>query len=244
MALQAVLFDLWETLILDTPERGRPRRQLRAENVRQVLAAHGLTAHFDALLAALDATSAGLTALHDQGLDTDSRAGLFSRELERVAGTPAPDAALPELEAVINVLNPELAPQPAPQAIETLMALRELGLATALVSNAGFTTAPHLRTLLDYHGLTAHLDVLVFSDELQVAKPDPRIFETALAGLACEAGRAAFVGDSPHNDVHGAQRAGMFAVQVGAKERDGIRPHAQIGGLGELIEALRKHALL
>ena len=244
MPLQAVLFDLWETLIRDTPERGTPRRAWRAERVHAVLAAHGRDVELDTLLAALDATSHALTDLHDIGLDTDSRAGLFDDQLAKATGRRAPAAALPELEAVITVLNPDLAPGLAPHAIETLTALRALGLRTAIVSNAGFTTAPHLRSLLDHHGLTPHLEAILFSDELGVAKPDARIFRRALAALACEASAAAFVGDSPLNDVFGAQSAGIFAVQIGAKARDGIRPEARIDGLHELLPTLQARGLL
>ncbi len=119
-----------------------------------------------------------------------------------------------------------------------------MGLRTALVSNAGFTTAPSLRLLLDHHGFRPYLDVLVFSDELGLAKPASRTFQHALAGLGCDAKAAAFVGDTPYNDVFGSQSAGLFAVQLGAKARDGIRPEAQIETLADLIPALRAHALL
>lgn len=244
MRLRAVLFDLWETLILDTQERAAPRRAWRAERVRAVLAAHGREEATATILEALDASSRALTQRHDLGLDVESRAGLFSEELAKATGRPAPPAALPQLEAAITALDPELAPAPAPAAIETLAALRSLGLRTAIVSNAGLTTAPHLRVLLDHHGLALHLDACFFSDELQLAKPDRRVFQQALDRLECAPTAAVFVGDSPLNDVLGAQGAGIFAVQVGAKARDGIRPQAQIEGLAALLPTLRQHGLL
>ncbi|MCH7788264.1 MAG: HAD hydrolase-like protein, partial [Acidobacteria bacterium] len=66
----------------------------------------------------------------------------------------------------------------------------------ALVSNAGFTRAPSLRWLLDYHGLRSHLDLLVFSDEVLIAKPNELIFRQVLAALGLDAEAAVFVGDS------------------------------------------------
>jgi HAD superfamily hydrolase (TIGR01509 family) len=109
---------------------------------------------------------------------------------------------------------------------------------TALVSNAGFTTAPNLRMLLDHYGLSELFDVLVFSDELEIAKPDPRIFKQALAGLGLRPDDCAFVGDNPHTDISGALSAGLFTVQIGAKSLDGIRPHARIDSLSQLIPAI------
>jgi HAD superfamily hydrolase (TIGR01509 family) len=132
----------------------------------------------------------------------------------------------------------QLAPQAAADALETLSAMRELGVRTALVSNAGLTTAPNLRLMLDYYGLGENFDVFVFSDELKIAKPDPRIFKQALAGLGLRPADCAFVGDNPHTDIAGALVAGLYTVQIGAKSLDGIRPHARIDTLAQLVPAL------
>ena len=122
---------------------------------------------------------------------------------------------------------------------ETLAAVKGMGLKTALVSNAGLTSAPHLSWILDNYGLSSYLDVSVFSDELQIAKPDPRIFQAALDKLDVAAADTVFVGDTPHNDVWGAQAAGIFAVQIGGLTRDGVVPQARIERLEELIGVLR-----
>jgi FMN phosphatase YigB (HAD superfamily) len=54
------------------------------------------------------------------------------------------------------------------------------------------------------------------------------------------------VGDNPHNDVAGSLAAGMFAVQIGAKVREGVTavPCVRIDTLAELIPALRAEARL
>jgi HAD superfamily hydrolase (TIGR01509 family) len=242
MPLKAVLFDLWETLIQDNPDRGRPRRAWRAEAVRGILLEHGYDATTEEVSAALDASSLALTALHDEGrdLNDEGRAALFFTHLEAKTNRRAPRAAGPELHEVIASMPLELAPHLAPYAQETLGELRALGVATALVSNVGMTTAPNLRRLLAHYGLGDLFDVFVFSDELLIAKPDPRIFSHALQGLACEADCSAFVGDNPHNDISGALAAGIYAVQIGAKVRDGIVPHARIDSLADLLPALEK----
>ena len=67
--LRAVLFDLWETLINDLPERATPRRAWRSNAVKEALARHGVQIAIEAILAALDATGAGLGRLHDEGKD-------------------------------------------------------------------------------------------------------------------------------------------------------------------------------
>jgi HAD superfamily hydrolase (TIGR01509 family) len=240
--LRAILFDLWETLINDGPERSLPRQARRAEEVKRALDAHGLELDIEPITSALNASMRALTQLHDSGVDVDSigRAKLFQRQLESETQTKVPEESLHHLEEAIVVMPEEHVPALAPHAVETLDAIKALGLRTVLVSNAGFTTAPALRWMLDYYALRPHLDVLVFSDELQLAKPEPKIFVHALEAIGEAASVCAFVGDSPHNDVYGAQQAGILAVQIGRKQRDGITPDLRIDTLAELVPGLVK----
>jgi putative hydrolase of the HAD superfamily len=238
--LRAILFDLWETLINDVPERSLPRQQWRGAEVKRALGVHGLDLELEPIMAALNASMRTLTQLHDTGVDLDSigRARLFQRQLESETQSEVPEAALHHIEAAIVSMPEEHVPGLAPHAVETLQALKALGLRTVLVSNAGFTTAPALRWMLDHYALRPHLDALVFSDELQLAKPEPKIFSLALEAIGEPASVCAFVGDSPHNDVYGSQQAGMLAVQVGTKQRDGITPDLRIDTLAELVPGL------
>jgi putative hydrolase of the HAD superfamily len=153
-------------------------------------------------------------------------------------------AAAETVEEAITCLNEEFVPGLMEGAVETLATVKALGLRTVLVSNAGFTTAPSLRWMLERHGLRDNLDALVFSDEHQLAKPAARLFSLALEAVGEEATACAFVGDSPHNDVAGAQAAGMFAVQIGTKQREGITPDLRIDTLAELVPGLRSLGLL
>jgi len=244
--LKGVLFDLWETLIQDRPERSQPRRAWRTAAVEAVLREHGFETARDEVSRVLDAASAALTELHDQGRDIDAigRSHLFLDLLDAATGRRAPREAAGPLLEVIAAMPVDLAPRPAPDALAVLTGLKAAGLAIGLVSNAGFTTAPNLRRLLDHYDLLPCFDVLVFSDEECVAKPDARIFRAALDGLGMAASEAAFVGDNPHNDISGALAAGLFAVQIGSKQRDGVKPQVQIQALSELLPALERHALL
>jgi FMN phosphatase YigB (HAD superfamily) len=247
MPLRAVLFDLWETLIHDMPERAQPRREWRCRNVIEVLARREFLIEPEHAQAALDAASARLVALHDTGRDLDSlgRAMLFIDELHQRTGRRAPDSVLGELEAVtLSSMPLEIAPVAAPFAAETLAGIKGMGLATALVCNAGFTTKPHLLPMLEHYDLSPYLDVMLFSDALQIAKPHPRIFEAALNALGVEARECVFVGDNPHTDIAGAQSVGIFAIQIGNKQRDGVTPNARIESLDELIPLLGRDLLV
>jgi len=231
-----VLFDLWETLVIDPPDLGRARGIWRAANVRQVLAADGIDADAGSVETALSRVSELLTEMHDSGLDLDGagRVRLFIAEFEKVGQRPPTSDGHAALETAICTMTSGFYPLLAAAAVEALVALRARGLRTALVSNAGTTTAPTLRQMLQHHGLANHLDAMVFSDEHRLAKPERRLFEAALEAIGCPAGEAVFVGDSPHNDIAGARAAGMFTVLIGKKAVDGIKPDATIASLAEL----------
>jgi putative hydrolase of the HAD superfamily len=251
MELRAVLFDLWGTLIVDPEVNSRPRQLWRATNVRDILARNGVALSLETADSALVAGGAALSALHDDGLDVtdDGRVDLFLSQLAAIP--PLRAEARRELVEAICSMHPVHRPALGEGAAEVLREIKAMGLPTALVSNAGYTTAPHLREMLDRYGIAGYLDVCVFSDELELAKPHPKIFQTALDGLGVDAPSAAFVGDSPHNDIYGARQAGLFAVQIGHRdapprtgytESDGARPHAHITSLRQLIPALLEFA--
>jgi putative hydrolase of the HAD superfamily len=111
-------------------------------------------------------------------------------------------------------------------------------LKTGLVSNAGITTSPTLRVMLTHYGLLAHLDALIFSDELCLAKPSLGMFTSALDALEVAGEDAVFVGDSARHDVIGARAAGMRTVQIGGRVVEGIEPDARVTSLPELLDVL------
>jgi putative hydrolase of the HAD superfamily len=236
MTLRAVIFDLWETLIHDPPELGRARQLTRAANVRAVLEDAGIEASLDGVDAALVEISRGLTRLHEAGRDVDAqgRVALFLEAFSRDRGGPLPDDMRPSLEAAICTIAPSLYPIVAPDAARTLAELKARGLRLGLISNAGTTTAPTLREMLEHYEVAPFLDALVFSDEHRLAKPDPALFRAALDILDCEPKDALFVGDSPHHDLRGARAAGMHCVLIGANEIDGLMPDGRIAVLSEL----------
>lgn len=246
MTIGAILFDLWGTLVHDPAERSRPRQVWRALNVQQTLRDHGIEAEFTPIDEALVEASTTLMTLHDRGIDVSSlgRVDLFLAHLSdlRTAGLGAEGRRA--IESLITTMHPDLGPLLAEDAIETLKDVRGAGLRTVLVSNAGFTTAPHLRTMLEENKAASYFDAMVFSDDELVAKPNPRIFQRALEHAGCDPEHAVFVGDFPHNDIRGAQAAGIFAVQIGNAPQGDVRPQAQIASLSELMPLLRTLGLI
>jgi putative hydrolase of the HAD superfamily len=101
---------------------------------------------------------------------------------------------------VWNTVDPDAAP--------ALAEVRRAGLRAAVISNSNGS----VRSILETLGLTGHLDFVLDSAEVGVEKPDPRIFELALAQARVTAGEAVYIGDLYSIDVRGARAAGMRAV--------------------------------
>ena len=66
------------------------------------------------------------------------------------------------------------------------------------------------------------VDAVVTSAGAGAAKPDPRIFEAALAAAGCRADEAVHIGDSPENDGRGAEAAGIRAIVLRRDEGRGL----------------------
>jgi len=95
-----------------------------------------------------------------------------------------------------------------------LGSLRDRGLRLAVVANTWPEPARLVRRELDELGVARLVDAIVLSGEVGVRKPEPPIFERALAGLGVDATAAVFVGDRLEDDVAGAAALGMTTVQA------------------------------
>jgi putative hydrolase of the HAD superfamily len=129
-----------------------------------------------------------------------------------------------------------------PEVLEVVGGLGRRGLKLGLVSNVSLR--PKLMDAdLDRLGLGPLLDAAVFSSEVGVRKPDPRIFREALARIGAEPAETVFVGDRLYDDVSGARAVGMRTVQTRqfrAEEDPEVVPDAAIAHLRELPEVLER----
>ncbi len=88
-------------------------------------------------------------------------------------------------------------------------------------------------------GRGACVGVVVDSHELGFAKPEPAIFNTALAALDVEPEHAVFVGDSLVSDVLGAERVGMRAIHFDPLTLCPAEDHPHVRSLAQIPKALR-----
>jgi FMN phosphatase YigB (HAD superfamily) len=89
------------------------------------------------------------------------------------------------------------------------------------VCDTGLSPGRVVRELLARAGLLSLLEVQVFSNEVGVPKPHPRMFEAALGPLGVAAAHAVHVGDLRRTDVQGGRGYGMGTVRIRAVFDDG-----------------------
>ncbi|MYK99467.1 MAG: HAD family hydrolase [Gemmatimonadetes bacterium] len=90
-------------------------------------------------------------------------------------------------------------------------------------------------------GLEGRFAFVVFSQDVQIRKPDRRIFEIAAQRAGCPIEELLHVGDSLENDVMGAHGAGAKTVWLnreGAESHAEIKPDVEITSLADLSGVL------
>jgi len=244
--IKALIFDLWGTLAIDTPEASQSRSRIRLRLLKEALAAAGYPYAEEQIADAFKAFAEAHAELHAREKDISSpeRAALFLERLDPSLAGRLPAEALRSVDEALAGAARYALPVLADGALETLAEARRRGLAVGLISNIGYTTGYVLRDIFAQWGLAPYLDVLTFSDEAGEAKPAPGIFRRTLQALGVQAEEAAFVGDMPALDVVGPLRVGMWSVQIGDQHLDGADPHARISRLSELFPALESLGLI
>ena len=200
------------------------------------LRARGIDVDERQATAALREEIAFYRAHHDSAVDPASLDLLRERCTEVLrdglvrAGTSGVAAVAHEL--LRDALLASLRFRAYPEVPAALRALRSAGHRLVVVSNWDVSLHDALRTT----GLQPLVDAAISSAEAGAAKPDPRIFERALALAGGRANGAIHVGDSLEHDVAGARAARLRAVLVVRAGRPPAVPDgvAVISSLAEL----------
>ena len=92
-------------------------------------------------------------------------------------------------------------------------------------------------TYPEHCGLEGHFAFVVFSQDVQIEKPDRKIFEITAQRAGCELAEMLHVGDSLENDVAGVRNAGAHSVWLNRESVPNdteIRPDYEVVSLTEI----------
>ena len=125
--------------------------------------------------------------------------------------------------------NP-LASFPYPDTGPVLRTLRARGVRVGIISDLHYD----LRPMFEHHGLANLVDTFTLSFQHGWQKPDPRLFEAALAALDVQAMDTLMVGDRPSRD------AGGIAVGITTLLLPPV-PNGARRGLDSVVRLVRAH---
>ena len=158
---------------------------------------------------------------------------LTRRTFERLHISAAPDQVDMHSEAIWRILGPDCFGL-FPEVMETLEDLKRGGYPLVLISNWQSGVAHYCTEL----GLAPFFDHMLGSADLDVAKPDPRIFNEAASRLGVEPARIVHVGDTWGDDYLGGQAAGFQVCLIDRDAADSNGASNVIGSLAELLPLL------
>jgi putative hydrolase of the HAD superfamily len=203
---QGVIFDLFETLV----DYGEARSR------------------------AFTAAAAALLRRDPEEFHTVWREGRPVRETGPLAAWIASleldNEAAGQLVALRHETARELLMRPRAGVVDTLHELRRRGIRTGLITVCSEDTVD-VWPETPFAGL---FDAEVFSCEVGMLKPDPRIYALACDRLGVAPEEALFVGDGANDELAGAERAGLQAVMIGEAIEDW--PGARISAIPEILQ--------
>jgi putative hydrolase of the HAD superfamily len=119
-----------------------------------------------------------------------------------------------------------------PETLEVLDHLKTRGVKLGVISNFDSRVYTVMRSLEIFD----FFDAITISSESGFAKPHPGIFEAAVRALGTPASEILLVGDSLHDDVEAATRAGLAAILIDRFGRYQSATHVhRIASLRELF---------
>ena len=120
----------------------------------------------------------------------------------------------PDIEE-LNLWDARMWTTQNPEMLAWQLQLKDRGLLTAILSNMGDSVLDNIKREFDW---LPRFDVLVWSYQLHIAKPDPAIYRYTLEKLGTRPEETLFIDDKLVN-IEAAQALGMPAIQFSSVER-------------------------
>jgi putative hydrolase of the HAD superfamily len=214
-----VTFDLWETLLFEKDGASLHRSARRCENLAKALGRFGLEFSAGQVDLALKETVSSLLPLWEGNKDVTTLDQLRLVVKSASKGEVAlRDEWVEDLTSAYVSAVFQVPPYLNPDAERVLLWLKNRGSRVGLICNTGLTPGTALRQLLADGGVAGYFDVMIFSNEVGIRKPDPEIFHLAAQELGVEPCQAVHVGDNLRVDVWGAKNAGFKAIHFACEE--------------------------
>jgi HAD superfamily hydrolase (TIGR01662 family) len=236
MTIEAVLFDMFDTLMLI--EKNHEFYTPSLKRAHQVLVDNGIKVEFPIFRDAYTKARDALYVEADLLLEEPHFNVRITKALESLGycfsadNNVVTEATSAFCEGFMEYVRID---KHTKSTLEKVHGKYKLG----IVSN--FAIPECVDKLLEKHGLDKFFDVVVVSGTVNKRKPSPEIFQKALEKIGVSAKNAVFVGDTADADIMGAKATGMktiFIERSFQEETEQACPTQKINSLNELTKAL------
>jgi FMN phosphatase YigB (HAD superfamily) len=210
VALRAVTFDFWNTLIDGAITEASTAA--RVAQLHQALVGAGYACSVEEVARAVRTVALRLEETARERAEEVGPPGRWAA-MARELGIPAGLIAYEVVERAYDDITLNPVPAAMPHVHTAVQAMKAAGYRLAVICNTGMAGGRVLREVLRRQNLLDEFEVTVFSNEFGVPKPHPAIFEHTLAALGgIPPAEALHVGDVENLDVEGARRAGLYSA--------------------------------
>lgn len=239
LRLNAVTLDLWDTLITEIPRKNPGLRKHRMNLIRAGLKEFGFDYDMPIIEKAYMRSEEFCNDMwcKNRDIPLDDHFLFMLSCIDSDLPWKLNKDGLRALRKSYSEAIMQMPPVLLPHAREVLEHLSGRGYRIGLISNTGRTPGSVLRQLLERMNIARYFDLMIFSDEVLVRKPEKQIFNHAIRGLSTLPRLSIHVGDDPEADFQGAKRAGMNALLIDA-ERKAIGIADTISSLEDLLTRL------
>ncbi len=218
--IQAVFFDLYNTLITYRPAREDVHAQALEEFGKKVdrqKIAHGLKAGDEFFYKEN-------TLSRVQNRTAEEQIKIWRGYEEAVLKTAGVKSSPELIDGILSYLkNTDYKMVLFDDVLPALRQIKDNALQTGIISNIDIDIRPMCQEM----GLDSLIDIIATSMETGLSKPDPDAFKYAAKKLNIKPSECVYVGDQYQIDVIGANQAGMTGVLV---DREGIFNRDKING--------------
>lgn len=168
--------------------------------------------------------------------------GPYVEEMVRDLEVPPDQVAAAESALLEALTTPGAWAGHLRESIEQLPALAATGARIAIVSNADGTVEARLReegVCQVGPGAGVPVDAVIDSSAVGIRKPDPRIWESALAATGARPQNSIHVGDSLITDVGGARAAGIRPIHFDPFRLCSLTDHEHSDSMAAVVRLVR-----
>lgn len=213
--VRAVTFDLWETLLLEKNGWNFRRTSARCKNLAKTLYRFNIEISVDQFKLAFKKMRHWLERIWKTNNEVT-----HLDQIQFIIKTASKDSVTIKEEWIGDLsaayVSPlfEVAPYLNPDACGVLRWLKDRNKLIGLICNTGLTPGFGLRNFLAREGIAQYFDLMLFSDEVGIRKPNSGIFQIATRRLQVKPYEVVHIGDNLKSDMWGAKNAGFKAIYL------------------------------